>query len=219
MFGVPIEQSGRVHPWFDSMVHEYTEIPPGWSELNRPPLDYTIRVAIDPHPSTANAALFAATSPKGQVFFYDEIFEVCTADTMAEQILEMTKDYFCPVIWMDPSGFVTSMDDKTTFADDFLEYGLIAEKGSKDLPRGIQQTNVALKRPHYLYFAHNLIRTLWEFDHYVFQDPLKKPDKPKDKDDHMMENLHRLILGNLSYIPQVVYDTATLQSANYLLTI
>lgn len=219
MFGMPIEQSGLVHPWFDPMVHVYTTLPPEWAEFNKPPLDYTIRVHVDCHPMTANAVLFAATSPKGQVFFYDEIFEQCTADILAQQILNKIHGYFCPVIWMDPSGFIKTMDDKTTFADDFLEYGLVPEKASKDLLRGIQQANVALKKQGYLYFAHNLIETLNEFDTYVFQDPLKKPDKPRDKDDHMMEGLHRLVLGGLNYIPQVIYDSDTRQSANYLLTI
>lgn len=219
MFGLPIEQSGLVHPWFSEVDHAYTTLPPGWSEINKPPLDYTIRVHVDPHPCTPNAVLFAATSPRGQVFFFDEIFDACSADILAQMILKKIEGYFCPVIWMDPSGFITSMDDKTTFADDFLEYGLVPEKASKDLNRGIIQTNVALKKKGYLYFAHNLIRTFWELDRYVFQDPLRKPDKPKDKDDHMIEGLHRLVLGGLNYIPQVIYDSATRQSANYLLTI
>lgn len=205
LFGKPIDQAGTVHPDF-SDDHVYTEIPPSWSEVNKPPLDYTVRVHIDFHRCTPYAVLFSATSPQGQVFFFEEIWEQCSTDEIALKIQEITKDYFVPVVWMDPSGFIKTMQEETTFADDLANYGILCEKASKDLTRGIKLTNNLLKKPGLLWFGAHLTRTLYEFEVYVFQDPEKRPDKPQDKNDHMMEGLHRLCLGGLNHISTEIFD-------------
>lgn len=219
LFGRPIDSSGMVHGSFEMEKHVYYDTPPGWRDVNTPPLDYTIRYHVDCHPVTPNAVLFSATSPSGQVFFFDEIFEACTADILAEMIVEKLRPYFVASEWMDPSGFVTTMTDKSCFADYMNQAGLAPEKASKDLKRGILETEVALKTPNYLYFAHNLTRTLYEFDNYVYDDPDRKPDQPRDKDDHMMEGLHRLVMGGLGYIDQMMYDEKPSSAPNYLLTL
>lgn len=219
LFGKPIDQSGAVHPWFGDH-HVYTEVPPGWEEMNRPPGDYTVRVHIDFHPVTPVAVLFAATSPDGQVFFYDEIFEHGTPAELAYMIHQKTKNNFVAQVWMDPSGFVQNNVYQTSFADDLADEGIIAEKASKDLNRGIIMTNQALQRTGFLKFASNLRETLYEFDNYIFQDPLKRPDKPVDKNDHMMEGLHRLVIGGLDYVETSVFDSKPVRdSANYLLSL
>ncbi len=221
MFGRPIEASGAVHSMFDDR-HVYTEPPDGWVDCNTPPLDYTIRYHVDCHMQTPNAVLFSATAPDGRVFFFDEIWDPSDAEIIAEQIVEkiIKRGYFVAAELMDPSGWIKWRGrDESTFADVLLEYGLTVEKASKDLLRGIQQTNIALKRPGYLNFAHNLGRTLFEFDNYVYQDPLKRPDKPKDADDHMMEGLHRLVMAGLSYIDPGIYDIEPRHVSHSLLTL
>ena len=220
LFGRPIDQAGAVHPDFDTTTHCYFTPPTSaWKDIHTPPLDHTIYVAIDPHPHTPHAVLFAAVSPQGQVFFYNEIFERCDPASLADQILAKIDGYYCPTILMDPFGFNETMDARSTFADDLAEHGIFAEKASKDLKRGILTTNTALTIRGFLKFAGNLTETMDEFDTYVFQDPLKRPDKPVDKNDHMMENLHRLILNGMPYINPVMYDVEIRESANYLLAV
>ena len=80
-------------------------------------------------------------------------------------------------------------------------------------------TNQSLAKPGLLNFACNLQRTLFEFDTYCYQDPLKRPDKPIDKDDHMMEGLHRLVLNGLSYISPNIFDEVPVCGTMSLLTI
>jgi len=218
MFGQPIEQSGAVHGLFND-EHIYFEPPPGWSDMNTPPLDYTVRYHVDCHPHTPHAVLFVATAPDGTAYFFDEIFEACTPDILVDMIKHKVEKYFVPSELMDPSGFVETMVTKTAFADDFHQRGLMVEKASKDLNRGIAWTNEALRRPNFLKFANNLERTKYEFDNYVYQDPLKRPDKPVDKDDHMMEGLHRLVLNGLSYISPSIYDDPVSNSTMSLLSI
>lgn len=205
LFGRPIDQAGTVH-WPFEDTHVYYECPYGWTDINKPPLDYTIRVHIDFHINTPYAVLFSATAPSGKVYFYDEIFEQLSTPTLADMILDRTKNYFCPTIWLDPSGFVPSMRTESTFADDLAVYGIICEKASKDLVRGIKMTNDALLKPNYLHFGSHLLRTLFEFEAYVLQDPNKRPDKPEDKNDHMMEGLHRIILGGVDYIDTQIFE-------------
>ena len=48
-----------------------------------------------------------------------------------------------------------------------------------------------------IFFSPNLRQTLFEFTHYVY-DP--KTNKPRDEDNHQMENLYRACLNGLSYI-------------------
>ena len=219
LFGRPIDSSGAVHDAFNEETHLFHEPPPGWEDLYTPPLDYTIRYAVDCHPSTPNAVLLVATAPDGTVFFYDEIFEAVDAATLADMIVEKLRPYFVATELMDPSGFVQTMRDKSCFADDFIAMGLQPEKGSKDLKRGIAMTNVALMVPGKLKFSVTLTRTRYEFDNYVYHDPDDKPDKPRDKDDHMMENLHRLVLAGLDYIDHAVYDAPVHSRSHSLLTL
>lgn len=218
-FGKPIDQAGTVH-WPFSDKHVYYETPPGWSDVDVPPLDYTIRLHIDFHVNTPYAVLFSATAPSGQVYFYREIWESCDTATLADQILDITKNYFVPIMWMDPSGFVETMRNQSSFADDLAVYGIITEKASKDLTRGIKMTNLMLQQKNPPLFGAHLTRTLYEFEAYVLDDPEKRPDKPKDRDDHMMEGLHRLCLGGLDYIGTQIFEMPKGgDKPNYLLSI
>ncbi len=109
---------------------------------------------------------------------------------------------------MDPLGFKESPTDGSSMASIFDEHGLFVEPAPKDLARGIIQTQMELDktirlpsglRVPKLRFSTYLTETLWEFDHYEW-DP-NKQNKPIDKNDHMMENLYRLVISGLGYIP------------------
>tara|TARA_R110000803_G_scaffold136034_1_gene202999 strand:- start:34662 stop:36182 length:1521 start_codon:yes stop_codon:yes gene_type:complete len=204
--GIPLSLEGIIYKEFTYDKHVFKGCPKGWEASNRPPTDYTIRVAIDPHPETPHAVLCVATSPLGQSFFFEEIFEHCNGDTLCERI-NLTLIGYEPLIYlMDPAGFI-EYHDGTSMADVFDEEGIFVTKAPKDLQRGIIETKLALAKKlltplgneyPVLMFASHLEETLWEFDHYEWNP--KRPNKPIDKDDHMLENLYRLVITGLDYV-------------------
>jgi len=198
IYGVPTSMAGTIYKVFDPTRHVFHVPPKGWRTKNDPPPEYSIRFAVDPHPRTPHAILFAATAPTGEVFFYDEVFEATTIDTLSERINKRL--FGRNVIWglCDPLGFIESPIDGRSMVDVFCEHGIALEKAPKDPANGILQVTEELREPRRFFFSSDLRETLFEFDHYMWDD--KRPDKPRDKDDHMMENLYRLVLTGLDYI-------------------
>jgi hypothetical protein len=204
--GEPLGSSGVVYSEFDRSVHVYNFVPHGWKKANQPPKSYTIRIAIDPHPSTPHAVLFAATAPTGEVFFYAEYFEPVDLEELTKSIKETLNGHEPEIILLDPLAFINNPVDNTTMAQKIEEGGLVVVKAPKDLTRGILEVKRALKeRIHTqrgahprLLFSEDLLETLWEFERYMW-DP-KHANKPIDKDDHMMENLYRLVINGLEYV-------------------
>ena len=207
LHGLPLALSGLVYKEFDYDVHVFRGTPHGWKDPITPPKNYTIRVAMDPHPETPHAIMFAATAPTGEVFIYNEIFRKLIVSDLCEVINEITLGYDVLSYICDPSAYQESPIDKTSMADVFMENGIFPEKAPKDLMRGILQTQTFLSkrvktpggamRPK-IYFMEHLQETLWEFDHYMWDS--RRKDKPVDKDDHMMENLYRLVINGLEYV-------------------
>lgn len=206
--GIPLSLEGIIYKEFSHDKHIYHKPPYGWEAVNMPPEDYTIRVAIDPHPSTPHAVLCAATAPTGQTFFFEELFEQMVAKMLCSRINMILVGYDPLYYLMDPAGFIENPTDGSSMAQVFDDEGLYVTKAPKDLQRGIIETKQALterittpagKRVPRLMFGAHLTETLYEFDHYEWDQ--KKPNKPLDKDDHMLENLYRMVITGLDYIP------------------
>lgn len=209
--GIPLHLSGLVYKEFEYNKHVLREVPKGWKDFSSPPKDYTIYVRIDPHPRTPHAVLFAAVSPNNIVFLYNEIFEHCLISELAEKIKSKTAGYFIYDIKMDPSGWVEDPKDKTTWADELEKHGIYGiEKASKDLDRGIAVTKEWLSRkPQQIYFCPTLRTTLWEISRYAWADKHGVPtNKPVDKDDHLMEDLRRLLIDDPIFVQQTGKTTA-----------
>lgn len=209
LHGIPLALEGIVYKNFDRTKHCFSKPPNGWKAMDRPPEHYTIRFAVDTHPEQPHAVLFAATAPNGQVFFFDELFEKVSIGALCERINDRLVGYNPFLQLLEPAAFKESPVDDRSFADVFYENGLFMTEAPKDLSRGILEVELALDRTimksdgdkvPWLNFGEHLYTTLFEFDHYEW-DP-KKPNKPKDKDDHMMENLYRLVISDLSYVDQ-----------------
>jgi hypothetical protein len=215
--GLPLALSGLVYKEFDPEEHILGHSPHGWKDWLSPPEGYTIRVFIDPHPSTPHAVLFTATSPHGFTFYYHEIFRQCLIDDLCEMITAVLFGREAYQMIIDPAGFITNPIDGRCFADIFHEHGLFVEPGPKDLSNGILKTQAFLGRRKALsdtksvplcYFAPHLSETLWEFDHYEWSQT--RPDKPVDRNDHMMENLYRsVMIGVEQYVAPSTTDDKT----------
>jgi len=203
--GHPLSAAGMVYKEFRPDEHTWTdENPPkGWASMTEPPKDYCIRYAIDPHPRTPHAVLFAATAPTGEVFFFSEIFSQCLIVDLCDAIKERLGGRHVQIALCDPIAYIENPVDGTAWADVMEDEGLVLEKAPKDLQRGIVQVQQALKQTmpngtRWLRFMPHLVETHYEFDNYCWDS--KKPNSPVDKDDHMMENLYRMVITGLDYI-------------------
>lgn len=201
--GLPLHLSGRVYREFDYSRHVLQSVPSGWVDFNHPPASYTIWLAIDTHPRTPHAVLFCAVSPTGHRFWCNEIFEHTVISDLAGRITQV-RDRFrvCAREICEPGAWIENPVTDQTMADEFVRCGVNVEKATKDLSFGILKVKEELskKGEHQLdFFSPNLKRTLWEFEHYEWSE--KNPNKPVDKDDHMMECLYRLMLEEPYFIP------------------
>jgi hypothetical protein len=219
--GTPRELSGLVHKEFCRDAdergrpgHVYDGCPVGWENEFTPPDNWTIRIAIDPHPKIEMAVLFAATGPTGHTYFWTEIWNKFYVEPLCEHILAAltrTRDgqtkvlephiVVCdPLAWTpNPSGMGDCM------ADIFTTHGVPVQPGSKAMMDGILRTGQLLRERDrfgvpYLQFSSRLTRTLHEFDRYVWGLKDEKTTPLDNGKDHMMENLHRLCMAGLDYV-------------------
>lgn len=204
--GLPKAFSGVIYREFIYDLHVLCDVPAGWKAHDNPPLDYTIRVAWDVHDAKPQAILCVATSPQGIAFVCKEFF----FDRMIQPNVEALKEWLegrnVVDLLIDPKAVNPDPRDDSTILDDLWGAGLPFDKGSKDLTLGISRVREKLLERRVtssqlptICFAPDdyLTETLWEFTHYIY-DP--RTNKPKDENDHMMENLYRLVLNGLDYV-------------------
>lgn len=206
IYGYPRALAGAVYREFIYDTHVLQKVPALWDDFHLPPKNYTIRVAWDVHGARRPQALmFIATAPDGTAFVYDEMFSEPLILPNIELLKRKLEGRFVASRLIDPKAFIVNPVTNTADMQDLLEsHELYFDKGSKDMVTGISATKEKLKERQLLqpaqptiYFSPRLTETLFEFSHYVYD--LAKGE-PIDKDDHMMENLRRLILNDLDYI-------------------
>ena len=203
LHGNPNGGGGLVYGEFDSILHVYSESPKGWTAVDDPPKNYMIRLAIDTHGRKPQAVLFEATSPDGYVYYFAELFETRDVSATAARIMELVGGRNVAQTLFEPGAYNESPVDDSCLADVFMQHGVIGEKAPKDLKRGIIQTqamwkerSISGKPTHFV--SHLCSEFLYEIDSYVWNP--KKPDSPIDQDDHMMENLYRLVLTHPGFV-------------------
>jgi hypothetical protein len=204
--------AGIIYKEFEPSEHVYHKTPVNWKNPWTPPENYTIRYAIDHHPSTTkpDAVLFVATAPTNEVFFFSEIFEDLLTPELCERMLELIDGRYVQTGVIDPIAFIQSPNDGSCTVDAFESCGIYPMKGVKDPDRGIREARELLKAYtpqgyRRLQFNESCRRTVWEFDRYIW-DP-KRPDKARAKDNDMMENFYRLVIEGLDYVePQAADD-------------
>jgi len=203
--GIPMELTGLVYKEFDWDRHVLKELPDGWSAFNNPPANWPVWIAIDVHPRVPQAVLALTVSPMGQKILFDEIFlpitvaELCpmihnigTAVQKGEHGITLQVKRPIVSIKCDPSAWVVDpITRSATLEQEFFAKGVFVEKASKALTQGILRTKDELKLENNIYVSPLLEETLYEFQGYRW-DP--KTGKPVDENDHMMENLYRLLL-------------------------
>lgn len=191
--GIPLELSGLVYKEFNKQRHVLTEVPDGWKEWHLPSRDCILYIRIDTHPVKPHAVSFFAVGPAEIPVQCHEIYHACDADTLADEINAYVKSTGCFLggVKVEPAAWIKDPSNRTvSIAKILAAKGLYIRPASKDLSSGILAVKSALKN-NLFRITPNCRRTLWEFSRYRY-DP--ETGRPVDEEDHMMENLYRLIL-------------------------
>jgi len=201
IYGLPLHLAGLVYKEFDWNTHVCKEVPLGWESYERPPSNWPIYCAIDPHPQTPHAVLFCTVSPFGHRYYFYDMFVHCGIRYLIKGDPERKIQGILPFlsrrpIWtkMDPLGYIEDPEDENCMATEAARAGLPCEKATKALAHGIIKVQQELKTRDsaghpVMHFTPSCRRTLWEIRRYCWDE---KVNKPKDEDDHMMENLYRI---------------------------
>jgi hypothetical protein len=200
--GLPMNLAGLIYKEFIYDLHVLCDVPKGWEAYDKPPKEYTISVAWDVHDAIPQAVLLIATAPNGELFVYDEVFIDKLIKPSAEALQEKVKGRFVCNQLIDPRSVIESPVTDESILDELAKYDLYFDMGSKDMMGGISKVRETLKlrtpngMPR-IWFAPTVTQTLWEIQRYAYNP---RTQKPVDKDDHMLENLRRLLLHGCEYV-------------------
>lgn len=210
--GIPLELSGLIYKEFRRDRHILTSLPEGWHDWHLPAngLDASgkphplaprcvLYARVDTHPVTPHAVTFAAVGPLEIPVICHEIWRACDADTLCESINEYVRSTACWLagIKIEPAAWIKDPSTRSvSIAQRFAAHGLPVRPASKDLDNGILAVKSAFKRDRVL-FTPNCKRHFWELSRYRY-DP--ETGKPVDRDDHMLENLRRLLIDRTPFV-------------------
>lgn len=202
---------GLVYKMFSRKIHVIRPF-----QLN--PADWVVRHALDPHPRNPDAVLWMAMNRKGQKIFCDELWMKGTVGELSERIKRKDTMYRIDDRIADPSAFNNDQHEETglNLAGKLLQKGLEYRKATKDrvnadraIADALNYTLVGsemIKAPE-VYIFDICPRTIWELEHYRWDEWIGKAadnknqrEKPVDKDDHMIENMGRLLLQPYKFV-------------------
>uniref|UniRef100_A0A6M3ISK7 Putative terminase n=1 Tax=viral metagenome TaxID=1070528 RepID=A0A6M3ISK7_9ZZZZ len=199
--------SGLVYKEFNPQTHR---IP--WF---MPRGEWTWYEAIDPHPRKEKAVTIMAIAEDDTKYIVDEIWSKGLVKDIVQAILQKRKDYgYIPKFTLiDPLAVAPDQISNTTVLNEYINesgnkiYPLV---GSKDRNRGIdllkKELSVKYADKAGIYIMENCRETLYEFGHYIWKDRedidnVKGKDEPEKTNDHMLENIHRILIAGAKYIP------------------
>jgi len=178
---------------------------------------WDIYEVIDTHAETPDAISWFTIDDLGYKYQLDELWFDGTLEEEALAIAEKRAQWkqkpFVTII--EPaaknrdSHSGTSVMDLLANALAMLGEQFAFELGSKDLDGGIEAIRNAFKPTKaeipLLRISEKCTKTIWEIERLVWQkntgktaDRKSPPNKPKDKDDHFVENMRRFLLYNPS---------------------
>jgi phage terminase large subunit-like protein len=187
--------------------------------------DFLVWEAIDPHPRNPDAVLWVAVDTKGRKFVVDELYTAdyfngawkpyrLTNAALVQRIRAKSEGFRIEERIGDPSMFNQDkhQDDPAgmTLAAKLSELGLDYAPATKDRSTADKVVGDALNfekvgdeivRAPELYVFDTCVRTIWEIEHYQWEDwrgkaaERKSPkERPMDKDDHEIECLGRILV-------------------------
>ena len=205
---------GRIHKDFKRKIHVVK--PFALTEK-----DYTVYKAIDPHPRVADHVLYMAVDRRGTKYLVGELLGEGSIKLLHERMRAFEESMHYRIEngrIIDPSAFNDDQHrTEKSVGSQLFDLGEVYIKGSKDLMAGIKRTNDALAyevkegkmfRPPELYVFDTCAVAIKQIEEYVWQewkgaskDEKKLSGRPIDKNDHQVENLHRLLLFEPAFVP------------------
>ena len=172
--------------------------------------------AIDPHPREPHHAIWLGARPDERLFVIGEL-KNADPNNLVKPFCERMAIYEQEVLGIephrverliDPSATSNNPIDGRTVWDEFCDHGFVCRMGSKHRDAGI---SLLSKMIHYdnvekvfpsLFFFDDLEGLHYEMTHYIWDEWGKGTDSyqrtqkqvPRDKDDHFIECLHRILL-------------------------
>jgi hypothetical protein len=202
--GKPLAYGRLVFGQYDPDVHDVDTIS-SWPTPTRPPeKDHMVVYALDTHPHTPHAALFASVNSLGEIDFYDELWQKGTIDSLAALIKTRLQGVRVQYGLCEPAAWNEDQGSGKSYADMFFEAGLDLIPASKRKEDAILQTQLLFGQRKRVVRIHKRCKRLrWEmFNHYFDKD-----NHPEDKNDHMIECLRRLVIHDgLQYYPPYFTD-------------
>lgn len=199
---------GLVYKKFDKNIHVI-------KPFNVTERDFVVYEYLDPHPRNEDAVLWMAVDRHGTKYVVDELyFNPDDVPDLAFKIKQRAAQYRIGGRWADPWIFVKdqhhSMNDKN-LDEQLTAEGLTYLPAPKQRAAANKRIETAINfnrvedhiiKPPELFIFENCTRTIWEFEHYRWDEWKGKTgenrdrkEKPVDKDDHMIENLGRALIS------------------------
>jgi len=198
--------TGLIFKKFNRDVHVITPFR-DWSHL-------AAIEALDPHPRNPDAILWVGKDVKGRYYVLDEFYGKTKLNELAQIIHTKAAKFRVVKRLADPTIFIKDQHTDTSLADRLEELGLEYDSGSKEREYAIrtiedmldyERKDAEFIKAPMLYVCSNCERTIWEFQHWQWDDwrgrtmERKDPrESPVDKDDHMLENLGRTLIEDVS---------------------
>jgi phage terminase large subunit-like protein len=174
--------------------------------------DYTVYQALDPHPRNEDAVLWVAVDKYGQKFVIDELFHKSQGGVkeLAERIKQKDSQYRVELRIADPKAFEDDQHHEKNLATRLGEHGLNYIPATKKRTASDRRIGDALDyqivgnefivTPE-LYVFDTCNRFIFEIEHWRWDewtgkavDKHNKKETKVDKDDHMLENLGRILI-------------------------
>lgn len=183
----------------------------------RVPVDWPVTALIDWHISKPIAVGFYAVDNRDFHYVIDEIWRNGSAEEIADEIIRrkinnnwrMTEAFVDPLSKGD-TAYVKNMgvevkDSFTRLRDRLWTNGIELKVATKDKDSGIRNIEDMLKGVNglpSLFFFRSLTNKIvdeghiWEIQRWTYDE---KTGKPRDENDHFMENLYRMTLTGTKY--------------------
>ncbi len=193
--------------------------------------NWTRYMCIDPHPRMPTACVWVAVDEHDNHWVYDELW---LQDMNIEQIsnaIHAQEGELTPLVRLiDPAS---DNDDRLAggfnIRKEFMKYGIYCQKANNnELGRYKIKQSLTVKYNKMMgreapqqHVMSNCQRTLYEYQHYIYEDrrsrkeEYNQKEKPKDKDNHMMDCLKYLYNHGLRYMPTEEPDEEVVWEGEY----
>lgn len=186
------------------------------------PAEYVVWHALDPHPRTKDAGLWVAIDRKGRKFVVDELWVKPENGTKELAYLLKNKHSQYRVVKqiIDPSASIVNQHDEDgkSLTERLNSLGCAYEDASKERTLANQRIMDAMayqkledgemiQAPE-IYVFENCQQLIWEIEHWRWQElkgrsseTKNAPNAPIDKDDHLIEDLGRILIQEPQWFP------------------